>query len=299
MAAECEKPVILYSIGKSVAGDVIKDEGVSFNIVLASFGEGKVTYSAYAICTDGTKDIIADNSSSSTLNWKPSKSGNWMIFFNINDETGQKIYYQNNLKVIDKINNTATIYYNAEDYKFDEVYFHYKVGNGEWTKAPGIKMEKTSEVDGYTHKITISLGEETNITGCFTNGKGLWDNNNSKNYELIKGCFGVSKGCINQVTEPTSLEIKKVIFNDEETYDVKYGETVKVTTKVAGNKGNCKYTVIATNTASGKIDVLSKESNDSTVSWIPSEKGGWKVTAFIEDEEGNVKCNSDYGISIN
>lgn len=221
-----------------------------------------------------------------------------MIFINVNDESGQKIYNQMNEKVIDKINNMATIYYNAATFGFDDVYINYKIGDGAWTSTPGVKMEKTDELEGYTHKIVIPIGEETKLTCCFNNGKGTWDNNDSKDYVVTSPYVGISDKTCEGVTAINSLEVNKVIINDGSMNNVYLGDTVKVTTKAAGAIGKCKYTVVARNYDDGKIDVISKESEDSSASWVPSEKGYWTITVLVEDEEGNCIKNSDYGVDV-
>ena len=43
-----------------------------------------------------------------------------------------------------------------------------------------------------TYSYTIPLGNAKNVTVCFTDGKGKWDNNNKKNYVFEAGMHMVS-----------------------------------------------------------------------------------------------------------
>lgn len=87
-------------------------------------------------------------------------------------------------------NNSATIYYKTN---WSTPYAHYRVGYGDWTKAPGVKMTKAS--NGY-YKITIPMGGETKLTVCFNDGGNTWDNNNSSNYTFKSGTYTLVNGKI-------------------------------------------------------------------------------------------------------
>lgn len=92
-----------------------------------------------------------------------------------------------------KYGNIANIYYRpakndiwGKNISFGSttIYAHYKIGNGEWNSIPGDKMLYSMFIEVFS--ISIDLGDAENITICFTDGKGHWDNNNSKNYRLKK-----------------------------------------------------------------------------------------------------------------
>lgn len=89
--------------------------------------------------------------------------------------------------------NMACIYYNSA---WDKTYIHYRIGEGEWTKVPGVAMEATTEYPGYTHKIELDLDDEAGVTVCFNNGSGEWDSNGKDNYSVSKGIYGISDGKI-------------------------------------------------------------------------------------------------------
>ncbi len=98
--------------------------------------------------------------------------------------------------------NSLTLYYKTG---WSNAYVHYQIGSGEWTTAPGEKMEKDSS--GY-YKVTIEMGGYTKVTACFNNGSGTWDNNGSCNYVFEPGIYTVESGKIvsgapsNAETEP-------------------------------------------------------------------------------------------------
>lgn len=79
--------------------------------------------------------------------------------------------------------NAITVYYKASS-SWSKAYIHYKLDNGKWTTSPGMAMEATTERKGYTHKYVINGQDAENITLCFNNGNGTWDNKNKANYKL-------------------------------------------------------------------------------------------------------------------
>lgn len=87
--------------------------------------------------------------------------------------------------------NIITVYYKTNN---STEYIHYKVGNGSWTTAPGVKMS-ASTVAGYK-SIEINLKNNTKLTACFNDGKGNWDNNGTKDYT-----FDYSKSTVYSVAD--------------------------------------------------------------------------------------------------
>lgn len=90
---------------------------------------------------------------------------------------------------------TTTIYYKG----YENPNIHYKIGNGKWTSVPGIKMEESSQIEGFPYVITIDLGEETELTACFNDGNGNWDSDNKKNYMFGVGEYTYSDGSITKL----------------------------------------------------------------------------------------------------
>ncbi|NLK24424.1 MAG: hypothetical protein GX309_10750, partial [Clostridiales bacterium] len=105
-------------------------------------------------------------------------------------------YCNGNIVPIGNEKNEITIYYKG----YDTPYMHYKIGNGAWTSAPGVKMEKTNEMSGYTHKLVVNLGNCNDLTACFNNGNGSWDSRNGANYYFSQaGTYTYSNGFINKI----------------------------------------------------------------------------------------------------
>ncbi len=274
---KCEvQPLKIYNV-YSTDKNIVKNKECNINVIMYQPGVGTVKYNAYAVYEDGTKETIVINYDNNVIKWTPSKSGNCMVFVNAEDSIGQKAYLQTNFKVVDKVENHVTIYYNGSE----NTNIHYKIGNGTWTTAPGVPMIKTDEIEGYTHKITIPLGEETKITCCFNDGKGNWDNNNKNDYTLEAGDYLIDNGEVNQVTLPDSLAINYAWLSKG---TITLGESIDITTKVLSAKGDCKYTIVAINQDTGKFEEIAKEDKSSVSSWKPSEKGTWYVYLLVEDE---------------
>ncbi len=60
-------------------------------------------------------------------------------------------------------------------------------------------MEATAEMPGYTHKITINLGNSTDLIVCFNDGNGNWDSRNGANYNFKTGTYSYSNGNITKI----------------------------------------------------------------------------------------------------
>ena len=106
---------------------------------------------------------------------------------------------------IPPIANTTTIYYKSNA----TTYMHYRVGERSWTKAPGVCMED-SEFAGYK-KLTVSLGMDTQLTACFNDGNGSWDNNNNANYSFGTGSYIVANGTVKEGI-PTVSNNKIILY---------------------------------------------------------------------------------------
>ena len=91
--------------------------------------------------------------------------------------------------------NNITIYYIG----FDNPNIHYQVGNRNWTDVPGIPMESTSEMQGFSHVYTIELGDSNYANVCFNDGHGNWDSRYGQNYYFEKGCYTYSNGTITKI----------------------------------------------------------------------------------------------------
>ncbi|MGW3356193.1 carbohydrate binding domain-containing protein [Streptomyces bungoensis] len=87
---------------------------------------------------------------------------------------------------------SATVYYST-DKNWSSYYLHYAPNGGNWTTAPGIKMD--SACTGWMKK-TVDLGSATGLTATFNDGNGTWDNNGGGNYALKTGDITVKDGVV-------------------------------------------------------------------------------------------------------
>jgi hypothetical protein len=105
--------------------------------------------------------------------------------------------------------NMVCVYYDNPGWS--DVYIHYKVDNGTWTKIPGIAMKENSDVEGYTWKSIINLGGQYGATVCFNNGNGSWDTSNGLNYKVYSGVYGVKDGQVIKLdTSPVITSIPQI-----------------------------------------------------------------------------------------
>lgn len=127
-------------------------------------------------------------------------NGNWDSNNGSNYTFGVGTYGYKNGNIVkisgqDVNDNQTIIYYKG----YTTPYIHYKIGNGDWTTVPGIAMQATTEKTGYTHKITIALGDADNLTACFNDGNGNWDSNNGSNYSFGIGSYTYRSGTITKI----------------------------------------------------------------------------------------------------
>lgn len=140
---------------------------------------GNVSYPA-----DDTEPAVR-YSENGGVTWNPTSNGQVISNGDYKNDNNGSILLGN-----PNWSNITTIYYKG----YSSPYIHYKVNNGTWTTAPGIAMMETTEISGYTHKITIDLGNETNLTACFNNGSGSWDSRNGANYIFNAGKYTYFNG---------------------------------------------------------------------------------------------------------
>ncbi|KXK61933.1 alpha-amylase [Micromonospora rosaria] len=87
--------------------------------------------------------------------------------------------------------NTVTVYYQPPAAWGSSVNIHYGVDGAAWTAVPGVAME--SACAGWRRR-TVDLGTAGGLQVVFTNGAGVWDNNNGANYRLGTGTVTVAAG---------------------------------------------------------------------------------------------------------
>ena len=269
----------------------------------ATGGTGNITYKFYLATSSYSKNLL-QSSNNNTLTWKPTKAGIYYIYYAISDEGGDvdhEIGYVQ-VTVEEKVESKTVIYYKG----YDAPYIHYKVGNGSWTNAPGVKMSSNSEVNGYNYAITIDLGDADNITACFNNGSGSWDSNDGKNYSFGEGYYTFSNGVITKINkpEPQKLNIASVVGEnvsiDEATNTITYYYDTegKLKVNVAGGSGSYVYDLQLTYTRYGIVYIPVVSSTTSEISFKPQATGTqlpYTVRITVKDSKGE-EVNKTYAI---
>ena len=176
----------------------------------------------------------------------------------------------------------TTVYYSNSSWT--QAYIHYKVGNGNWTTAPGVKMEDNTSDNGYTWKYVIDLGDADNTTVCFNNGNGNWDSNNGNNYPLNAGSYGIK----NKTTEelPEGLDVSLEL----------YGTRGSSSARATVADGVAPYTYSYVVTRNGEI--TQEGTYTSTLDYytytVTSYDGGtYKVDVVVTDAEGKTGTATD------
>lgn len=235
----------------------------------------------------GDKDIYFKMSSSTTGSWTPDMDGTYTILITVSDDSGRMKMLSGGKYVVNKAQqNSTTIYYSG----YSTPYIHYMIEGRTWTTVPGVKMEASSEKQGYTHKITIPLGEADKLTACFNNGNGSWDSKNGANYTFQAGTYGVKNQNIynlgNQepvgpTDTPQPIAIKNVTIDKGAT--VSYGETANIKVEATGGDGKYTYSGMAKYDSHGS-EFLNYVSGN-TLTWKPKAISD-TYTLFISVTDG-------------
>lgn len=171
--------------------------------------------------------------------------------------------------------NLAVIYYKG----YTSPYIHYQTSSGSWTTAPGFKMEKNNEVEGYTHKYTIDLGSKTSTKLCFNNGSGTWDNNGSKDYTAVAGNnYYVTSGSFVSTLKADVTVDKTVTGTNEE---------IKFTTIASGGYTTYQYKYAFTNLDTKEVTETTY-SDSNTYSKAFTVAGSYQAKVSVKDYSGKV-----------
>lgn len=241
----------------------------------------------YNISVLDSNNNVVFTSDNNEVQWTPSLAGKYIVRFTVDNNEGEKITKDITYVINEKPKNVTTIYYKGSC----AGYIHYKIGNGTWTSAPGEKMIETTELSGFTHKITIDLGSETQLTACFNNGSGKWDNNNSKNYTFGVGTYTLTNKVITEIT-PVGMTLDS--FTTDVVSPQLTNTKINLNTVVKNAVGNVvyKYSVIK--------DGVEREiynGSENNVTWVPEESGQYTLKVEVIDEDGtNVKSEMNYEI---
>jgi len=173
----------------------------------------------------------------------------------------------------------AVVYYRG----FLNPYICYKTGDGQWTQQPGVPMERSDEMEGYTHKYAIELSSDTETAAvCFTDGKGNWDDNGGAYYTLGDGFHKI-------ITEDVDIEPLTITSFTTQLEDNTASTNQKVIFKsnVQGGYEPYQYQFTAVNTVTGESGQANiYESGSYTEIYFRGE-GIYKVTVKVTDVAGS------------
>ena len=248
----------------------------------------------YSVTKDGKTQTLTTDSDKTAI-WTPTEGGTYQIKLEIvyNSKTivSKTIDY-----TVKAPENSITIYYKG----YSTPYIHYQVGSGSWTSVPGAAMTPTSEVSGYTHKYTISLGSASSANVCFNDGNGSWDSRNGANYQFTKGTYTYSNGTIktyNVTPDPDPNPTPLAAYVSlSPTTGVGVYENVKITAGASGGKAPYQYKYTYTKYAT--TTVIADYSANATVSKQFPEMGPYAITVTVKDADGNT-ATATQSVTVN
>lgn len=222
--------------------------------------------------------------------WTPQEPGDYTAKLYVKDIYGQTDEKVVSFAVTQPAANELTVYYKG--YACPNI--HYQIGAGAWTDVPGVKMTPTNEVNGYTHKYTIDLGDAEYANVCFNDGSGSWDNNNGQNYRFEAGTYGCSGG----VTVPLDLSKPRVAqftvsAQDEE---LTVGKSISLTAAAEGGEAPYEYQFGLQGT-DGTVKWTTQYSGENSYSFTAYTGGSFKAFVNIKDANGAV-CTKAISLEI-
>ncbi|MBQ3601177.1 MAG: hypothetical protein II992_08280 [Lachnospiraceae bacterium] len=135
---------------------------------------------------------VVTTSTGYSFDYTPTEAGKYVLEYEFTDAAPETATTTFEFEVRESAN-VMTVYY--KNNSWSNAYIHYKVGNGNWTAVPGVKMT-ASDKAGYTWMYTIEVEDGASVTACFNNGNGSWDSKNGANYYLTGTAVGVKDGSI-------------------------------------------------------------------------------------------------------
>ena len=190
--------------------------------------------------------------------------------------------------------NKVVIYYKG----FDNAYIHYQIGSGTWTKVPGEAMDPFTGLSGFNYKAEIDLGTAKNMTCCFNDGKGNWDNNSSKNYTFSAGYYTFTASAGTKIKEIEAPELSARISSLTTDYPagVTVTSKVKISAKVSDAEEGTTYSYYAVK--DGQTTKIAENTTSLTTNWTPSAAGTYTLKMEAK-YDGKVVDTKNISIVVN
>ena len=192
--------------------------------------------------------------------------------FTLNGARKTLNFYQSDRKA-------AVVYYRG----FLNPYICYKTGDGQWTQQPGVAMERSDEMEGYTHKYAIELGADTETAAvCFTDGNGNWDDNGGAYYTLGNGVHRI-------ITEDADIEPLIIASFTTQLEDnvASTNQKVTFTPSVQGGYKPYQYQYTTLNIETGESEQDNRDDSDPRNIFYFRSEGNYKVTVKVTDVAGS------------
>lgn len=161
----------------------------------ATDDKGNLKYRFYSQDKDGNVTELKGYSKNKEIVCSLSAAKTFQICVDVKDSDGNVTTKK--MEYLVEAQKSVVYYQNTS---WNQAYIHYKVGNGEWTTVPGVKMETANDQEGYQWKYVIDLDETEEATVCFNNGSGNWDSRNGSNYSVGVGTYGIKNGSVSKLT---------------------------------------------------------------------------------------------------
>ena len=270
---------LYFVITPAVAGPQKVGTTVDFSVELFNYYYYKFpNYTYWSVTKNGETYKCEDKGYK--MSFTPTEAGDYEITFNMPTYMGTAVSETINYKIIDENSNVATVYY--KNTSWDNANIHFKPDNGSWTTAPEVKME-ASDIEDYTWKYSIDLGDTKAATVCFNDGNGNWDSNYGQNYRIEAGRYGVSDSKVSKIEEKkfeAKLSVDKGVGG---TYNP---SKFSVTTK---NGKAVKYTYYIYKYGSKKsVDYGISNTTFPEYTFNTYNPGDYTVEVEVTDEDGNI-----------
>ncbi|MCR5609099.1 MAG: hypothetical protein K6G26_08560, partial [Lachnospiraceae bacterium] len=109
-------------------------------------------------------------------------------------------------------------------------YIHYSV-NGKWTEAPGVPLIKIGDKSMFV----INKKTSDKFVCCFNDGKGNWDNNDTKDYTISEGFYNIKDKKVNKYGSSINDAPYEAQLIADSYGPVTIGNTIKLSVDELGN----------------------------------------------------------------
>ncbi|UFT98878.1 SpoIID/LytB domain-containing protein [Radiobacillus kanasensis] len=278
--------------GLSTSKTSPQELGQTINISASASGSTSLEYKFWAQNIDTNQWILLnDYSSSSTISWLPSESGNYKLVVHVREVGSTKSYDA----------------YRTLDYKISEPP---RVNISEITvdkvspQVTGSNINVTAVATGETtleYKFwaeNTSTGKWTLIRNYGSSATANWTPNVAGDYKLVVHAreVGSSKSydayrTLNyKISEPPKINVSNLTVDKASPQEA--GTNINVSAEASGGT-SLEYKFWAENTDTGKWTLIRNYGSSATTSWTPSEAANYKLVVHVRNV-GSTKSYEAY-----